>query len=161
VRPDDPIGFHEPGVFLEITETAAFDNQELATRVLRDVCSRVGAQLVVDDLGAGHSDIFRVLDLEPDVVKLDRELVTGLDKDPAQQARVTYFVELCTELGALVVAEGVETRDELWALQDTGAPFAQGYLLARPAFPTPPINWSSEWGSHERPRGKSLRPRAR
>lgn len=158
VRPDDPIGFHESDVYLEITESAALSHPDLAMNVLKDVCSRVEARLVVDDLGAGHADIFRVLDLEPAVVKLDRALVSGLDKNRDQHRRVSYFVDLCTELGSLVVAEGVETADELRALQDTGAPFGQGYLLAHPAYPTPPINWSLEWGSVDSPTGKSLRP---
>lgn len=147
VRPDDPIGFHGAEVFLEVTEAAAFDDTKLTFRVLKDVCSRVDAHLVVDDLGAGHADIFRVLDLEPDVVKLDRALVEGLDTDPAKQRRLDYFVDLCTELGSLVVVEGVETVDELKAVRDTGAPYVQGFLIAKPSFPPPAIKFDPEWSS--------------
>jgi EAL domain-containing protein (putative c-di-GMP-specific phosphodiesterase class I) len=157
VRPDDPIGFHDTDVYLEITETAAFESPDLTMRVLRDVCSRVNAKLVVDDLGAGHSDIFRVLDLEPDVVKLDRNLVAGLDQDLAKRQRLDYFVDLCTELGSVVVVEGVETEDELKAVHDTGAPYVQGYLIARPSFPPPDISYRPSWSSgrgSRRPRGE-------
>ncbi|HTM43546.1 MAG TPA: EAL domain-containing protein [Polyangiaceae bacterium] len=157
VRPDDPIGYHDSDVYLEITETAAFDSVDLTMRVLRDVCSRVGAKLVVDDLGQGHSDIFRVLEIEPDVVKLDRALVQALDKDPDKQKRLSYFVDLCTELGAVVVVEGVETEDELMAVRDTGAPYVQGYLLARPAYPPPTVSFKTKWKEGM----KSQRPKAR
>lgn len=157
VRPDDPIGYHDADVYLEITETAAFDSVDLTMSVLRDVCSRVDAKLVVDDLGAGHSDIFRVLEIEPDVVKLDRALVQGLDQDVDKQKRLAYFVDLCTELGAAVVVEGVETEDELMAVRETGAPYVQGYLLARPSYPPPKVTFKRSWSEGM----KSQRPRAR
>jgi EAL domain-containing protein (putative c-di-GMP-specific phosphodiesterase class I) len=156
VRPDDPIGYHDADVYLEVTETAAFDSVDLTMRVLRDVCSRVNAKLVVDDLGAGHSDIFRVLEIEPDVVKLDRALVQGLDKDTDKQKRLGYFVDLCTELGAAVVVEGVETEDELLAVRETGAPYVQGYLLARPSYPPPQVSFKPAWSGV-----KSQRPKPR
>ncbi|HEX2879236.1 MAG TPA: EAL domain-containing protein [Polyangiaceae bacterium] len=157
VRPDDPIGYHDADVYLEVTETAAFDSVDLTMRVLRDVCSRVNAKLVVDDLGAGHSDIFRVLEIEPDVVKLDRALVQGLDKDTDKQKRLGYFVDLCTELGAAVVVEGVETEDELMAVRETGAPYVQGYLLARPSYPPPQVTFKATWSAGQ----KSQRPKPR
>jgi EAL domain-containing protein (putative c-di-GMP-specific phosphodiesterase class I) len=145
VRPDDPIGFHTDEVYLEITESAAFDHPELTRRVLKDVCERVDARLVVDDFGAGHSDVFRVLELEPDVVKFDRNLISNADTDPAKRERLNYLVDLCTELGALVVVEGVETLGELRAVRESGAPLAQGYLLARPGFPPPRVHWEPGW----------------
>ena len=141
VRPDDPIFFHERDVFLEITESAAFTHYDLCVSVLREVRSRTGIFLAVDDLGAGHSNLKRVLDLEPRVVKLDRALITGLDQSPRQQILVRHVVRLCVELGAEVVAEGIETADELSAVIDTGAHFAQGYLLARPSYPLPTPKW--------------------
>jgi EAL domain-containing protein (putative c-di-GMP-specific phosphodiesterase class I) len=145
VRPDDPIGFHGADVFLEITESAAFDQPELTRRVLKDVCERVDAKLVVDDFGAGYSDVFRVLELEPDVVKFDRNLIQNADADPAKRDRLNYLVDLCTELGALVVVEGIETVGELRAVRESGAPLAQGYLLARPEYPPPRANWEPGW----------------
>jgi len=145
VRPDDPIGFHSNDVYLEVTESAAFDQPELTRRVLKDVCERVDARLVVDDFGAGYSDVFRVLELEPDVVKFDRNLISNADLDGAKRDRLNYLVDLCTELGALVVVEGVETRGELRAVRESGAPLAQGYLLGRPSYPPPDISWDASW----------------
>lgn len=141
VRPDDPIAFHDHDVYLEITESAAFKYFDLCMNVLKEVCSRTGAKLAIDDLGAGYSNLKRVADLEPDVVKLDRELIRGLDKSRRQHTLVTAVVRMCKELGAKVVAEGIETRDELYAIRDTGAHYAQGFLLARPGYPIPRVSW--------------------
>ncbi len=145
VRPDDPIGFHTADVYLEVTESAAFDQPELTRRVLKDVCERVDARLVVDDFGAGYSDVFRVLELEPDVVKFDRNLICGADSDNAKRDRLNYLVDLCTELGALVVVEGIETVGELRVVRESGAPLAQGFLMARPTSPPPRVIWEPAW----------------
>jgi EAL domain-containing protein (putative c-di-GMP-specific phosphodiesterase class I) len=141
VRPDDPICFHDAPVYLEITESATFEHYDLCANVLKEVCSRTGAHLVVDDLGAGYSNLRRMLDLRPDVVKLDLTLAHELDKHPRQRVLVRQLIALCGDLGAQVVVEGVETVDELKAARDAGAQFAQGFVLARPAFPVPEIDW--------------------
>ncbi len=141
VRPDDPIFFHEREVYLEITESAAFTHYDLCMSVLKDVCARSGAHLVVDDYGAGHSNLARILDLNPEIVKLDGALIRGIDKDPRRQIMVRHMVALCTDLGAKVVAECIETVEELKAVADQGVHYAQGYVLARPAFPLPEFNF--------------------
>lgn len=141
VRPDDPVFFHDHDVYVEITESAAFTHYEVCVNVLKEIQSRAGIFLAVDDLGAGHSNLKRVLDLEPRIVKLDRALITGLDQSARQQILVRHVVRLCVELGAEVVAEGIETPDELSAVVDSGAHYAQGYLLGRPSYPLPPGRW--------------------
>jgi len=141
VRPDDPVFFHDHDVYVEITESAAFTHYEVCVNVLKEIQSRAGIFLAVDDLGAGHSNLKRVLDLEPRIVKLDRALITGLDQNPRQQILVRHVVRLCVELGAEVVAEGIETADELSAVVDSGCHYAQGYLLGRPSYPLPPGRW--------------------
>jgi EAL domain-containing protein (putative c-di-GMP-specific phosphodiesterase class I) len=97
--------------------------------------------LVVDDLGAGYSNLKRILDLEPRVVKLDRGLIMGVDKSKRHQTLVQSVVALCTDLNAVVVAEGIETPSEFKALCDTGVEYGQGYLFARPEFPLPAVSW--------------------
>lgn len=141
VRPDDPIFFHDRAVYLEITESAAFHYFDTCLDVLREVAARGGGQLVVDDLGAGYSNLKRVLDLEPKIVKLDLALVRGIDQNRRQQILVRQVVALCHELDADVVAEGIETLDELRAIRDCGAQYGQGYLFARPAYPLPRALW--------------------
>ncbi|MBX3246576.1 MAG: EAL domain-containing protein [Myxococcales bacterium] len=141
VRPDDPLNTYPGPLYLEITEAAAMSYFELCQSVLAEVCARTGAKIVVDDLGAGHSNLRRIVDLRPAVVKLDRELVRDLDKHPRQRILVANVVRLCSDLEAQVVAEGIETLDELKAVIDCGAHYGQGYFLARPNFPPPKVPW--------------------
>lgn len=141
VRPDDPLCFHAAPVYLEITESAAFTHFELCLSVLRELCRRSGALLVIDDFGAGHSNLERVVNLEPSIVKLDLALTRGIHALPRKRAVVRHVVNLCNELGARVVAEGIETLDELSCVRDLGVDYAQGYLLARPAAPPPKVAW--------------------
>jgi EAL domain-containing protein (putative c-di-GMP-specific phosphodiesterase class I) len=141
VKPDDPIGFHDHPVYLEITEVSAFQHFDLCMGVLKELCRRTGASLVVDDFGAGYSNLERVADLAPAVVKLDMALTRDIHNRKARQIIVRHVVGMCTELGAVVVGEGVETLDELKCLRDLGVGYAQGYLLARPGSPPPQHDW--------------------
>jgi EAL domain-containing protein (putative c-di-GMP-specific phosphodiesterase class I) len=141
VRPDDPIYSHSSDVYLEITETVPFEHFDVCNDVLREIRWRAGVHLVVDDLGAGYSNLKRISDLEPRVVKLDRELIREINLHPRQRRLVAGVVRLCQDMGASVVAEGIETPEEFSAVRDTGVDYVQGYLFARPAFPIPTIHW--------------------
>lgn len=141
VRPDDPIFMHDHEVYLEVTESVPLTHFELCRSVLSEVRARGGVHLVVDDLGAGYSNLKRIADLEPKVVKLDRELIASIHESKRQCQLIAGVVKLCVDLGAVVVAEGIETGDEYAALRDTGVHYAQGYLFARPGFPMPDISW--------------------
>jgi EAL domain-containing protein (putative c-di-GMP-specific phosphodiesterase class I) len=136
VQPDDPIFSHEPGVYLEITESVPLSHFELVSQILREVRGK-GVGLVVDDLGAGYSNLRYIADLHPEVVKLDRGLVEALHTDERRQVLVGAIARLCKDLGAEVVAEGIETDDELDCVRSLGIRYVQGYLLARPAAPPP------------------------
>jgi EAL domain-containing protein (putative c-di-GMP-specific phosphodiesterase class I) len=141
VRPDDPIYQHNHHVFLEITESATFTHYETCLNVLKEVRARGDVRLAIDDLGAGYSNLMRVIELEPQVVKLDRQLVTGLQSSPKQQRLMHHLAALCKDLGADVVAEGIETEEELKAVIDTGVRYGQGYVFAHPAYPMPDAKW--------------------
>ena len=141
IRPDDPIFSHDSDVYIEITESVPFSHYEHCETVLRELRTRGSVYLVIDDLGAGFSNLSRICDLDPKVVKLDMALVRGLDKKPRRQALVRSIVAMCADQGAEVVAEGIETRDELIAVRDTGCRYGQGYVLARPSFPPPRVSW--------------------
>ncbi|MBX3199103.1 MAG: EAL domain-containing protein [Labilithrix sp.] len=145
VQPDDPIFRHTEDVYLEITEGVPLSHFRLCQSILSEVRGR-GVYLVVDDLGAGYSNLRYIADLHPRVVKLDRDLIAGLRKGTRMFKLVSAIVVLCRELDAMVVAEGIETAEELEAVQEAGARFGQGYLLARPAFPPPPISWPTSAG---------------
>jgi EAL domain-containing protein (putative c-di-GMP-specific phosphodiesterase class I) len=140
IQPSDPLYQHDREVYLEITEGVPLSHFHLCQTILSEVRGR-GIHLVVDDLGAGYSNLKYIADLHPKVVKLDRDLIAGLTKDTRLFKLVSAVVEMCTQLDALVVAEGIETVAELDAVMAAGAHFGQGYLLARPAFPPPDIVW--------------------
>lgn len=132
VRPDDPIFDHVPDVYLEVTESVPLSHFQLVNSVLREVRGR-GVYLAVDDLGAGFSNLKYIADLAPEIVKLDRALVSNIADDRRLRHLVRALVRLCSDLGAKVVAEGIEQLDELHAARDVGVHFGQGYLIARPS----------------------------
>lgn len=132
VQPTDPLFLHDAPVFIEVTEAAAFECFELSLSVLDELRTRCGARVVVDDFGAGHSNLSRVLALKPDLVKLDITLVRDIHRHPEQQAYVEHIIRMCHRLGARVVAEGIEQLDELRCVIEAGADFGQGFLLGRP-----------------------------
>jgi EAL domain-containing protein (putative c-di-GMP-specific phosphodiesterase class I) len=116
---------------LEITEHAAVENYT----VLRDALSegrRQGLRLAIDDAGAGYASLHHVVELHPDIIKIDRSLIEGLSEDPARRSVVKAFVAVAGDLEAVVVAEGVENAPDLSCAKDLGVDAAQGYLLARP-----------------------------
>jgi EAL domain-containing protein (putative c-di-GMP-specific phosphodiesterase class I) len=140
VQPDDPIFQHSEDVYLEITEAVPLSHFRLCKDMLNEVRGR-GVHLVVDDLGAGYSNLKYIADLHPRIVKLDRGLIAGLHKESRLFKLVSAIVRLCGELDSKVVAEGIETETELEAVIAAGARYGQGYLLARPAFPPPQVTW--------------------
>ncbi len=132
IQLDDPMYSHDDDVYVEITESVPFSHYDLCASMLKEMRERGGVHLVVDDLGAGYSNLRRIADLEPAIVKLDRELVTNLDQNRRQRVLVQAVVRMCVDLGARVVAEGLETWDEVRAARDCGCHFGQGYSLGRP-----------------------------
>lgn len=139
VQPDDPIFSHYHPVYLEITESVPLSHFTLCQSVLSEVRSK-GVNLAVDDLGAGYSNLKYIVDLQPECVKLDRSLVAEIHTQPRLQKLVHHMVRLCEDLGAKVVAEGIETTEELSAVTDAGCHYGQGYLFAKPSFPPPPVS---------------------
>lgn len=153
VQPDDPIFNHTEDVYLEITEAVPLSHFRRCKDMLAEVRGR-GVHLVVDDLGAGYSNLKYIADLHPRVVKLDRDLIAGLTQDSRLFKLVSAIVRLCSELDSRVVAEGIETQIELEAVIAAGARYGQGYFLARPAFPPPEVKWPENIKTEEPPRKK-------
>jgi EAL domain-containing protein (putative c-di-GMP-specific phosphodiesterase class I) len=92
-----------------------------------------GFLVVLDDVGAGHSNLDRIPLFRPDVIKIDRGLITGVDADYYKQETLKSLVGLSRRIGALVVAEGIETEAEAIASLELGVDLLQGFYLARPA----------------------------
>lgn len=130
---------HASRVVLEITERARLDGVPgVAERIKR--LRALGYRIALDDLGAGYAGLTSFTALAPDIVKLDMALLRGIDRDPVKQKLVGSMARLCRELGILVVAEGIETPEELEAAKAARCDLLQGYLLGRPAHLTPPAD---------------------
>jgi EAL domain-containing protein (putative c-di-GMP-specific phosphodiesterase class I) len=93
---------------------------------------RAGAQLAIDDIGRGRSDLRMLVLLRPEEIKIDRYLVDGCAADPVRAEVVAALATLAARWGTLLVGEGVETVEDLAKLRELGVSLAQGYLLARP-----------------------------
>jgi EAL domain-containing protein (putative c-di-GMP-specific phosphodiesterase class I) len=91
-----------------------------------------GARIAVDDTGAGFASLQHILLLQPQIIKLDRSLTHGVDHDPARRALAASLVSFAKDIGSDLIAEGVETVDELATLERLGAHWVQGFHIARP-----------------------------
>ncbi len=140
VRPDDAIFRHRRPVYLEITESVPLVFFDQCHSVLGEL-RRKGARLAIDDLGAGYSNLKYIADLAPDIVKLDRELVAGCTREGAQYKLLCSIAQLCREVDAKVVAEGVENAEELDAVTSAGIELCQGFFLGRPKSSPPEVCW--------------------
>jgi len=123
-------------VVLEVTEHARVEDYGALGGSLQDFRAR-GGRLAVDDAGAGFASLKHILRLAPEVVKLDREVAQGIDVDRPRRALASALISFAFDIGAEVVAEGIETQAEVDALRDLGVSYGQGYFLARPG-PMPP-----------------------
>ena len=132
--PDAPLTRMADRVVLEITERAALDEVPDAAGCVARL-REMGFSIAVDDLGAGYAGLNSFAELEPDVVKLDMTLVRDVETSPTKQKVVRSITSLCADMGMEGVAEGVETPQELDALQALGCDLFQGYYFARPAEP--------------------------
>ncbi len=122
---------HPQRVVIELTEHVPVDDYDLLVDRLAPFRSR-GVRVAVDDAGAGYAGLQHIVSLCPDVLKLDRELTSTIDTDPARRAMAASMVHFAGEIGALLVAEGIETPAELDTLRELGISVGQGFHLARP-----------------------------
>jgi len=130
--PDGPMAGYARNVVLEITERCALGTvPDAAARIAS--LRQLGYRIALDDLGAGFAGLSSFAVLEPDVVKLDRSLVTDVDGCAVRQQLVGSMTQLCSDLGMLVVAEGIERVEEWETLRTLGCDLFQGYLFSRPA----------------------------
>ncbi len=140
--PLSPLSGMARGTVLEITERAPLDDiPDVRERLA--ALRRMGFRLALDDVGSGYSGLNSFAILEPEVVKLDMLLVRDVHESDTKQKLVHSMVSLCRELGATIIAEGVETAQELATLLELGCDVFQGYLFARPAPAFPLVRWEA------------------
>jgi EAL domain-containing protein (putative c-di-GMP-specific phosphodiesterase class I) len=118
-------------VVIELTEHVPIEDYSVVQRALETVRS-LGARLAADDLGSGYAGFRHLVSLRPDIIKLDQSLVRRIHSSTGQRALAAALVAFARDVGAHVIAEGVEEPAELDTLRSMGVPWAQGYHLGDP-----------------------------
>jgi EAL domain-containing protein (putative c-di-GMP-specific phosphodiesterase class I) len=137
---DAPLSGFAGRVVLEITERAALTNVDsLAERMAS--LRAMGFRIAIDDLGAGYAGLTSLVQLAPEVVKIDMSLVRGVVSHPVKRRIISSLSEVCHDIGSIVVAEGVENAPERDALVEIGCDLLQGYLFGRPERPFIAAQW--------------------
>jgi EAL domain-containing protein (putative c-di-GMP-specific phosphodiesterase class I)/FixJ family two-component response regulator len=121
-----------PRLVLELTEHTRIEDYPSVLAAMA-LLRLEGVQIAVDDTGAGYAGLQHILRLRPDIIKLDLDLTRDIHVDPARRALAVSLKAFADELGAVVVAEGIEAVDELETLQALGVPWGQGYHVGLPA----------------------------
>ena len=126
--------FDLTGIVIEVTEQELPPDDEALQRILASLRER-GARIALDDAGAGYAGLQHVVRIRPEIIKLDRSLVRGVDQDAERLALIESFAAFSSRTGAALCAEGIETDEELQVLVDAGVDLGQGYRLGRPGPP--------------------------
>lgn len=127
----DRSGLAPSHIVFEITERHSIHDYEGFRKTLEHYRQQ-GYLIAVDDAGAGYSSLQSIVELCPDFIKMDMSLIRGIDNDPVKQALLEAFVNLAAKIKCKIIAEGIETQEELSMLLSLGINYGQGYLLGRP-----------------------------
>ncbi len=122
-----------PGrIIFEFTESERVDTDHLLS--ILKTYREIGFKTAIDDFGAGHAGLNLLARFQPDIVKLDMDLIRDIDREPAKRIVVKHTLAMLSDFGIMAVCEGIETHEELQVLKDLGVTLFQGYLFAKPAF---------------------------
>ncbi len=136
----------EPGsIVLEITERTAIKKNDVFLKEL-NLLRDVGIKIAVDDVGSGFASLDTVVEIRPDIVKIDRQLVRELHKDELKYNIMQAIISFCKKSNVTTVAEGIEEEEELEAVLELGVDAVQGYLLARPTPEIDPDIFTTKYG---------------
>ncbi|GJD30744.1 Blue light- and temperature-regulated antirepressor BluF [Methylobacterium adhaesivum] len=125
-------GFAHDRIMFEFTENEKFRDTAHVTRIVTEY-RKQGFLTALDDFGAGFAGLSLLTNFQPDLIKIDMDLLRGIDTDRRRQVIVRNLIAIAVDLDIAVIAEGVETAEELATLRGLGATLFQGYYFARPA----------------------------
>jgi EAL domain-containing protein (putative c-di-GMP-specific phosphodiesterase class I) len=134
-------GLEPQRVVLELTEHTAVTDFAAMRRALEDVRA-IGYRLAMDDVGSGYAGLQTIAEIRPDYLKVDMSLVRNLHLDPIKRELIETIRRFSDSTGITLVAEGVESPEELASLASVGVRCAQGYLFARPDSPPNLPDWA-------------------
>jgi GAF domain-containing protein len=126
-------------IVIELTEDEVFSSDGALDVALSALRER-GARIAVDDAGAGYAGLQQLVRVKPEILKIDRSLITGIDEDASKMALLEALARFASTTGAAVCGEGIENVAELRMLARADTTYAQGYALARPGPPWPSID---------------------
>jgi EAL domain-containing protein (putative c-di-GMP-specific phosphodiesterase class I) len=125
-------------LIFEFTENERIEDTAHVQNIV-ETYQRMGFATAIDDFGAGHAGLGLLARFQPDIIKLDMELIRGIDASLPRRLIVDGVIRMARALGIEVIAEGIESVGELDALQALGVRYMQGYLLARPVLRALPV----------------------
>ena len=117
-------------IVFEISEQESIDNYWLF-REVRDYYGNLGFQIALDDTGAGYASLEAVMELSPEFIKVDRAFVRGIDQDTSRQELLRALHAVARRIGSQIIAEGLDTLEELTTLGELGIPYGQGWLFGK------------------------------
>jgi EAL domain-containing protein (putative c-di-GMP-specific phosphodiesterase class I) len=126
-------GFPIEQIIFEVTEGEQVTDRAHLVNIFHEY-RRFGFSTAIDDFGAGYAGLNLLSSFQPDIAKIDMDLVRDIDRHVPKQVIVKAIVAMCRELGVTVLAEGIETPAERDFLRASGVNLMQGYLFAKPAF---------------------------
>ena len=132
------VSFPTSQLIFEVTEGEKVADRAHLRGILEEY-RRQGFRSAIEAFGAGYAGLNLLAEFQPDIIKVDMELVRDIDRRPTARRIVEAVARLGQDLGIAVLAEGIESRAELAALRAMGIDLLQGYLFARPGFRTLPM----------------------
>ncbi len=129
----ETFGFPIEKIIFEITEGEKIEDKTHVREIVEYYKAK-GFKTAIDDFGAGYSGLNLLAEIQTDIIKLDMALIRDIDHDRNRKAIVKGIVQVCKELSITIIAEGVETYEELRTLEDFGIELFQGYYFAKPGF---------------------------
>ncbi len=124
--------FDPSQIVFEVVETEHIKDQKHLSNILQYYRSK-GFKIALDDVGEGYSGLNMLIELRPDIIKVDRNIVEGIDKNELKQSVYKALYNLAKEHGIEVLAEGIETKEELEVIKGIGVDLAQGYFFSKPS----------------------------
>ena len=123
-------------LIVELTENTLVEETPELRSAMAELRRR-GAELAIDDMGAGYSGLRQITAVQAAYLKLDRSLVAALTRAPSARRCIAALLSYSERMNGAIVAEGVETEEEFHTIRELGVPLVQGYLLGRPSEPWP------------------------
>ncbi|WP_100407167.1 EAL domain-containing protein [Bacillus solitudinis] len=130
-------------IVFEITERSAIQDFKAFKEVLTHY-RKQGYKVAIDDAGAGYSSLQAITEIEPDYIKIDRSLISDIDKISSKEAIVQAFITFAKQVNSKIIAEGIESKEELSVLIGLGVDYAQGFFLGRPHFPGKGVEYQAK-----------------